>query len=331
MVVRPVATAIDSEYLQLAASLSGAREWLQLQSVGSTMDNLNAAILGRLPVPLPAIGTQRRIVHALRGRTAALDALIAKKERLIELLQEKRQALITQAVTKGLDPNVSMKDSGVEWLGRIPAAWTLMPLRSLSRAGLSNGIFKKKEEFGTGSPLVNVYDVYRPNFAIAFDSLDRVAVTLSELARFGITKQDIFFVRSSLKREGIAKVACVRDLPEPTVFECHLVRAQLRETVANPMYMTYFLNSERARDRLIALSTTTTMTTIGQTSLGSLEVPVPPLKEQREILVMLEREEEHHFALVAKTSAVVERLREYRQALITAAVTGKIDVPKEAA
>jgi type I restriction enzyme S subunit len=143
--------------------------------------------------------------------------------------------------------------------------------------------------------------------------------------------QDIFFVRSSLKRDGIAKVACVRDLPEPAVFECHLVRAQLRESVADPVYMTYFLNSERVRDRLIALSTTTTMTTIGQTSLGSLAVAVPPVEEQRTILAMLERDAERHFALVAKTSSVVDRLREYRQALITAAVTGKLDASKEAA
>jgi type I restriction enzyme S subunit len=102
--------------------VEGVADWLGLQSVGATMQNLNTSIIGRIPLVVPPTEEQGGIAAFLDRETARIDALVAKKERLIELLQEQRTALITRAVTKGLDPNVPMKDSGIEWLGEIPGA-----------------------------------------------------------------------------------------------------------------------------------------------------------------------------------------------------------------
>ena len=99
--------------------------------VGEQRDGLSLGLLKQIPIYLPPVSTQQAIADFLDRKTAVIDALIAKKERLIALLQEKRAALITQAVTKGLDPAVPMKESGVEWLGRVPAHWGLSPLKSV--------------------------------------------------------------------------------------------------------------------------------------------------------------------------------------------------------
>ena len=117
---------------------------------------------------------QRAIAAFLDRETARIDALVAKKQQLIELLQEKRTALVTRAVTKGLDPNVPMKDSGVEWLGQIPAHWEVVPLKRVLLERAINGLFKKREAWGTGSPIINVVDLYRADFRIDPDSLERV-------------------------------------------------------------------------------------------------------------------------------------------------------------
>jgi type I restriction enzyme S subunit len=109
-------------FLVRLLSTSGVADWLGLQSVGATMQNLNTSIIGRIPLVVPPTEEQGGIAAFLDRETARIDALVAKKERLIELLQEQRTALITRAVTKGLDPNVPMKDSGIEWLGEIPGA-----------------------------------------------------------------------------------------------------------------------------------------------------------------------------------------------------------------
>src|SRR5262249_30338555 len=128
LTVRPDIKTCHPPYLNLVLSIRGIKDWLSLESVGSTMENLNTEILSRAPIPNPSLSEQCLIVAFLDDETTHIDALIAKKERLIELLTENRSALISHAVTKGLDPTVPMKDSGVEWIGEIPAHWDVKPL-----------------------------------------------------------------------------------------------------------------------------------------------------------------------------------------------------------
>ena len=279
-----------------------------------------------LRVCLPPIHEQGAILEFISRETARIDALIEKKTRFIELLKEKRSALITHAVTKGLDPNVKMKDSGVEWLGEVPEHWQVKPIRRVLSSPLSNGIFKKKEEFGEGALLINVFDIYRQDFKVDFDSLDRVKCDPSEIVNYEVFANDLFFVRSSLKQEGIAVVAIAGNCSEPVVYECHLIRARPNRQVLNGHFGSYVLNSVVYRSKMVAKAKITTMTTIDQEAILSTELPLPSIVEQSAIAAFLDRETARIDALVEKTGKSIELLKERRSALITAAVTGKIDV-----
>ncbi len=323
----PVASDWDSRFLvHLHAHLYAGR--VNTRSIKQTtgIQNIDSMAYLNERVAYPTPSEQRAIAAFLGRETERLDALIARKERQIELLQEKRAALISHAVTKGLDPNAPMKDSGVEWLGEIPAHWEAKRLKRLIKGRLVNGLFKKKQHFGSGMKLVNVFDVYRDDFLVDFESLDRVEANESEQSKYAVHDGDIFFVRSSLKLEGVCRSVCAFGVTEPTVFECHVVRARPNQTVITPKFLVNFLNSVYAINRLIALSNMVTMATIDQGRIKSLEIPVPPLAEQNEIMELLEHEIGNLAVLKKRINETIAKLREYRTALISAAVTGKMDV-----
>jgi type I restriction enzyme S subunit len=296
------------------------------EASGTTIIGIGSDTTSGVSVLCPPLPEQHTIAAFLDRETARIDALIEKKERQIELLGEKRAALISHAVTMGLDPDAPMKDSGVEWLGEVPAHWEVMRLKYLIKGTLANGLFKKKRHFGSGVKLVNVFDVYRDNFLVDFESLDRVEADKSEQRKYAVYDGDIFFVRSSLKLEGVGRSVCAFDIPEPTVFECHIVRARPNQVLVNPKFLINFLNSVYATNRLVALSNMVTMATIDQDKVKSMEVPVPSLAEQNEIMNYLEHEVRVLDTLTQSVQESIAKLREYRTALISAAVTGKIDV-----
>ena len=281
-------------------------------------------------VPYPSTLEQTQIAAFLDRKTGQIDELIRIKERRIELLQEQRTALINQAVTKGLDPNVEMKPSGVEWIEEIPAHWEIKKLKHISLGGLTNGLFKKKDQFGSGTKLINVIDMYQDDFFVRFDELDRVEAEPHEVGRYAVEPGDIFFVRSSLKLEGVAASACIADVPESTVFECHLVRLQPCLGQVLFKYLINYLNSTKTRQRLITLANTVTMTTIAQPKLASIEVVLPSLSEQHAIVDYLDGKTQQTNDLISTEQRKIELLKEYRQSLISEAVTGKIDVRNEA-
>lgn len=293
---------------------------------GSTRDKLTQSQMNNIALPWPAVEEQSIISAFLDRETTKIDALVAEQRRLIELLKEKRQGVISHAVTKGLNPDVPMKDSGIGWLGEVPEHWGVKRLRRVISAPLVNGIFKKKEEFGEGTLLVNVFDVYQNDFRIKFGSLDRVRCDTNEISSYQVLPGDLFFVRSSLKQEGIAVVAVAGDYLEAAVFECHLIRARPDRKLLDARYGSYLLNSAMYRFEMIAKAKITTMTTIDQEAILSALLPAPPVNEQKAIAIFLDRETAKLDKLTTETKRTITLLQERRTALISAAVTGKIDV-----
>jgi type I restriction enzyme S subunit len=299
---------------------------LNQYSISAAQPGLSVEAVGRICIPVPPLSEQTAIASFLDGETPAIDALVEEQQRLIELLKEKRRAIISHAVTKGLDPDATMKDSAVEWLGEVPEHWEISRLRRVISAPLGNGIFKKKDEFGRGTPLINVFDIYTNDFKVRLDSLDRVECTTSEIAAYCVLPGDLFFVRSSLKLEGIAAVAVADNWPEAVVFECHLVRARPAAAVLHPRFASYLLNSDFFRAVLISKAKTTTMTTVDQEAISSTHMLIPPPLEQSTIAAFLDRETAKIDALVTEVEAAIALLQERRSTLISAVVTGKIDV-----
>ena len=273
--------------------------------------------------PLPDLPEQHVIADFLDRETAKIDALVARKERLIELLQEKRTALITRAVTRGLDPNVPMKDSGVEWLGETPAQWELMPLKRILRRcdyGISESLGGSGDIRVLTMAHVQGGEIILPDDG-SIDAVD---------PRLVLESGDILFNRTN-SRELVAKVGIFRGHRRDQVtFASYLVRLTARDNV-EAEWLNYLLNSTG----LLGMARSMALLSVNQANLNPTKyqrifVPMPERSEQRRIADFAKREASRIDTLIRKVREAIDQLKEFRTALICAAVTGKIDV-REAA
>jgi type I restriction enzyme S subunit len=324
-----------SSFVRWALSTPHVREWLELESVGSTMDNLNTAILGRLRISMCTLGQQRSVSNFLDRKTAAIDDLIKKKERLVELLQEKRQALITQAVTKGLDPAVPMKDSGVEWLGNVPAHWKLLPLRraiSFLTDYEANGSFadtKDNVNLDKGVPYawyVRATDLENERWGLVDSNRHCDRHSYEFLRKTKLFGGELLVA----KRGEIGKVYLMPRVECPATLAPNLYLVRLNTRILPEWACTWF-RSEIGGAQLVLANRSTTIGALYKDDLRDCLCLMPPAHEQQEILRCLaEQLRPIDVASIGLLSSV-DLLREYRQAVITAAVTGRLDIPAEAA
>lgn len=284
---------------------------------------------------VPPVPDQRAIAAFLDRETAKIDALVAKKERLIELLQEKRAALITQAVTKGLpstgsgqaDPNVPMKDSGVEWLGQIPAHWKLGKMWDVSWASSGGTPPKEVLRYWNGEiPWVSPKDMKRRFIDSTEDTVAEAAISEAGL-RMIAPPAVLVVVRGMI----LAHTFPVAITTVPVTINQDMKALRLRQDL-DPEFFGYWLEG-LGRNLLAVLVEEAAHGTkaIRMDRWRVTPVQIPPIEEQRAIMVFLDSELGKIDALVAKVVAAVDRLKEYRTALISAAVTGKIDVREEVA
>lgn len=306
---------------------------LQLQMSGAALRRISVEKVSRLPVALPEVSAQNAIVTFLDLKTAAIDALIAKKERLIELLQEKRQALTTQAVTKGLEVNVPIKESGVEWLGEIPTHWRVQPIKHLvsSRKGaIKTGPFGSQltasDMSGGNIKVYNQRTVLDRDFEAG--DLWISDEKFAELRVFEISPGDLLITsRGTIGRTAITPQVFSKGILHPC-----LIRMQLNRRRMTAEYLSLVLDHHQGvRDQLALRSNATTISVVYSDDLRQVAVPVPPLDEQGKILSEVQRVMGLFSPLVIAAQRHIDVLREYRQALISAAVTGKIDIPAEEA
>ncbi len=291
---------------------------------GSKMPRANWEFIGEQELWVPTRAAQQTIANFLDRKTAALDDLIAKKERLIELLQEKRQALITQAVTKGLDPSVPMKDSGVEWIGRIPRDWNAPLLRRLAR--VQGGLAKGQLPSGPVRRLpylrvANVQDGY-----VDTSDMREVEVEAESWRRYALRRGDVLMNEGG-DNDKLGRGCVWTGQIDPCLHQNHVfaVRTSTRLT---PEWLALWTSSAPARtffERHAKQSTN--LASISSSNLLQLRVALPPVEVQLGVLSTLGQWLERHARSLAAVQRSVALLREYRQALITNAVTGQLDIP----
>jgi len=295
-------------YYQLLA----ARPELRSLGDGSTFRELGSRKLEGVLLTCPSTEEQRTIADLLDRETAKIDALIPKKEHLIELLQEKRTALISQAVTKGLDPNVPTKDSGIEWLEEIPAHWQVKPLKHMTE--MTNGFGFKPSGWGDqGIPIIRIENL---NLGTEFNYTTRRVDP-----RFEVGYGDLLFGWSGNRGTSFGPFVWRRR--GKYYLNQHIFRLSGYDCDAGWLYwalkgVTFYV--EKQAHGIIGL------VHITRKDFGAISLPVVPVDEQRSIAEFLDRETAKIDGLAAKVSEAIDQLREYRTALISAAVTGKIDV-----
>lgn len=282
--------------------------------------------LAALPVWVPPIDEQRLIATLLDRETSKIDALIAKKQRLIEQLQEKRTALISHAVTKGVEPDVPMKDSGVEWLGQIPAHWRIAKFKRTAffqeGPGLRNWQFTE-----SGIRVICVTNITESG--IDFSSYEKFISSEeyeSTYRQFTVACGDLLLSSSGNSWGKIAECS----ISEPMILNTSTIRInENRSRDLLKSLMKWTLQSDGTREQLRLMMTGSCQPNFGPSHLSRVIVPVPPQDEQNRLVNWLEERTQKIGTLMATVREGIDRLREYRNALISAAVTGKFDLRGE--
>ena len=305
---------------------------LNSYSDGDFIVSLNKEQWFNLLTPLPPLSEQQQIVSFLDTKTSLIDSLIEKTQRKIELLKEKRSSLINEVVTKGLNPNVKMKDSGVEWIGEIPSHWKYIPTKYFTEEinGVQTGPFgtqlNTKDYVESGVKVMNQKTLIDENYDIGdeFISYDK----FEELSGFDVQKGDIIMgTRGSFgrgKRTTFGKVSIVPEGLGDLVLHPCLIRIRLKEDSVQKRYYYYYINdSTHFLEDIKTTSNSTTIEVIYGITLKDIRIPVPPLSEQHQIVEYLDEQTQ----IIDKTISIeekrIELLKEYRQSLISEVVTGK--------
>lgn len=282
--------------------------------------------LSNTPIIVPPPETQKSIAHFLDRKTAAIDTLIAKKQHLIQLLEEKRTALINQAVTKGLNSNVPIKDSGIPWIGEIPERWEVLRLRRLISdkvAGPYGSSLTKSMYVSAGYRVYGQQQVIPENFTVGdyYISPEK----LLEMQRYLVQPKDVLVTVMGT----IGRVAVVPEEIEPGIINPRLVKYVVRQKYILPHFFAWVFRSKAGEAQLSEMAQGVTMDGLNLTVLSDLWMPVPPLEEQNNIVTHIHKVTDKNDQLQSAVRKQIEKLQEYRRLLITAVVTGKLAIEEE--
>lgn len=272
---------------------------------------------------VPPIDTQRRIADFLDDKCGKIDRYIEKQQQIIDKLKEYKQAVITEAVTKGLNPDVPMKDSGIEWIGMIPDHWDIRRLRYLGSC--VNGISKGGEFFGNGFPFVSYGDVYK-NMELPKKVEGLVQTTDDEREWYSVIEGDVFFTRTSETIEEVALTSTCMHTIENATFAGFLIRFRPNSNLLTKEFSKFYFRSNKHRLFFVKEMNLVTRASLSQELLKRLPVLLPPTEEQQKIAWFLESKCSEIDSAISKQTSIIEKLTEYKKSLIYEAVTGKMEV-----
>ncbi len=296
---------------------------LNQYSVSAAQPGLSVELISNIGVPYPPLAEQTAIAAFLERETAKIDALIAEQEKLLALLAEKRQATISHAVTRGLNPDAPMKDSGVAWLGEVPAHWGVTRLKFI--ASVQTGIAKGKDTTGKETITVpylrvaNVQDGY-----LALDDIATIDIEAEQLERYRLEPGDVLMNEGGdfdkLGRGAIWHGEIADCIHQNHVFavRSHGVSSEWLNRITSSQYAQFYFMARSKQS--------TNLASISSSNIMELPVVLPPEDEQTKVLEFIDEETTRLDALNAESQRAISLLKERRSALIAAAVTGQIDV-----
>jgi type I restriction enzyme, S subunit len=299
---------------------------IDLFKAGSTIQHFGPTHLSQMKVILPPLSEQTQIARFLDRETDRIDALIAEQQRLIELLKEKRQAVISHAVTKGIDRTLPMKNSGVEWLGEVPDHWTVGSLRWY--ASIQGGLAKGKDYEGRKTvtlPYLRVANVQ--NGFLDLTEVKEIEVLEIDIERYSLRGGDVLMNEGG-DNDKLGRGAVWAEQISPCLHQNHVFAIRTNDQLL-PEWLATFTQSQQAQTYFYLNSKqSTNLASISASNVMNMDLPIPNVNEQKQILEYLEKNKTQNDQLIQVAVSTVSLLQERRSALISAAVTGKIDVRK---
>lgn len=324
-IIRPIADRLHGKFLLRVLQSSAVNQQFQIAASGVTRYGLPKSSIGETWLPIPSLEEQYAIANFLDAQTAKIDTLLAKKRQLIATLKEERSALIARTVTRGLppdaaqaaglEPHPAMKDSGINWISEMPTHWEIEKF--------SREIYIAE---GQVDPEVEPYAsmlLIAPNHIESASgrllSRETAEDQSAESGKYYCVNGSVIYskIRPALRKVAIAPEACL--------CSADMYPLNCRKKLTNS-YLYWLLLSDQFSAWSVLESDRVAMPKINRETLKELRLPIPPKNEQQAIAAYLDHETARIDQLTAKVETAVERLTEYRQALITSAVTGKIDV-----
>jgi type I restriction enzyme S subunit len=288
-----------------------------------TQLNLNTDTIGSIRVAVPPADELKQLLSFLDRETGKIDALVAEQRRLMELLKEKRQAVISHAVTRGLNPAAPLKPSGIEWIGDVPEHWDVMPLKRACRIESGHTPQKSNEAYWVQEdcciPWISLNDTKTLS---ASDFIDETEVQISAVGMQNSSAHLIEAGAVVMNRDG-ARVGLSAITTKPMCVSQHIIAWVCGPSVFNQylLHVLYAMN-----DEIYRLAGGATIPTIGMPDIREMTMPLPPLSEQKAIVAHLLDQRQRLDTLTAEAQRAIDLLQERRTALISAAVTGQIDV-----
>lgn len=300
------------------------REIFNQMGDNGVRSSLNAKELLNIPHPFPSIYEQKRIVTFLDAQCAEIDAVLEKTHASIEEYKKLKQAIITQAVTKGIRGDRPMKDSGIEWIGDIPAEWSVVKGRRLILA-TQNGLTRRDLEKSEGFIVLKLKNLDADG-NIDYSEVNRVALTDEEKSKYQLCDGDFLFVRVNGSRNLVGKCAIYHDVGEIVAYNDHIIRVKLNDLCLKEYFHYYLLSIAGKREIELHTSTAAGQFTISGDGLRELRVVFPGIVEQAETVAYLDKKSADIDALVAKKQQYLTEIENYKKSLIYEYVTGKKEV-----
>ncbi|MDO4516009.1 MAG: restriction endonuclease subunit S [Bacillota bacterium] len=275
-------------------------------------------------LPVPSIEEQQQILDAISAQTVKIDTLIANVQMQIEKLKAYKQSLITEVVTKGLDPTMPMKDSGVEWIGDIPEQWNVAKARRIV-ASTQNGMTRRDLAESKGQIVLKLKNISTDG-SIDYSYINRIELTEKELATYSLQDGDFLFVRVNGSKSLVGKCAIYADTGEVTAYNDHIIRVRINDLCSKKFFQYYLLSVAGKTEIEHHTSTSAGQFTISGEGLRDIWLVLPPTEIQNQLCCLLDRKCMEIDHLIALKQAKIEKLEQYKRSLIYEYVTGKREV-----
>lgn len=295
-------------------------------SNSNTQNNLNSSIVKNIELVLPNnISKQEQIANFLDKKTSTIDKAIEKNKKLIELLEEKRTSLINHVITKGLDPNAKMKDSGVEWIGEIPGDWQCKKIKEVAEVKISN-VDKKSKENEPNVFLCNYIDVYNNEFIDNQINFMKSTASFDQIKKLSLIEGDVIITKDSESPDDIAIPSLVNGKLINVVCGYHLALLRPNKNSIHSYFLLKLLESKKINDQFFIATNGVTRFGISTYPIKNSHVIIPSLSEQKKISNYLKKNIVKINKLTNDITNQNFLLEEYKKSIIYHVITGKVDV-----